>query len=164
MLQTQTITISDVTNSRRGVLVYRDTPLCHSETKTITYESAQVTVLPQTVVHMCLGCDGGSPASPTNLQLLPHQPAACLLSPVSVLSNHLCLSQSGDVQPEKDSAALLSAQTVTSETISTTTTTQITKVCSALVLPVKEPRSGWVRGCESGCTVRLGGLLATRWR
>lgn len=42
MLKTQTITISDVTNSVRGVVAYRDAPLCHSETKTITYESAQV--------------------------------------------------------------------------------------------------------------------------
>lgn len=42
MLKTQTITISDVTNSVRGMVAYRDPPLCHSETKTITYESAQV--------------------------------------------------------------------------------------------------------------------------
>lgn len=43
VLKTQTITISDVSNSLRGVVVaYRDAPLCHSETKTITYESAQV--------------------------------------------------------------------------------------------------------------------------
>lgn len=42
MLKTQTITISDVTDALRGVVAYRDPPLCHSETKTITYESAQV--------------------------------------------------------------------------------------------------------------------------
>uniref|UniRef100_A0A674PFD9 Protein 4.1 n=1 Tax=Takifugu rubripes TaxID=31033 RepID=A0A674PFD9_TAKRU len=76
VLKTQTITISDVTNSLRGMVAYRDTPLCHSETKTITYESAQ---------------------------------------PV-------------DGPVEKDSGVLLSAQTITSETVSTTTTTQITKV------------------------------------
>lgn len=45
----------------------------------------------------------------------------------------LCLSQPVDCQLEKDSGALLSAQTITSETISTTTTTQITKVCSVLL-------------------------------
>ncbi|XP_067366259.1 protein 4.1 isoform X3 [Channa argus] len=75
VLKTQTITISDVTNSLRGAVAYRDIPLVHTETKTITYESAQ---------------------------------------PVDGLA-------------EKDSGVLLSAQTITSETISTTTTTQITK-------------------------------------
>lgn len=34
-----------------------------------------------------------------------------------------------DSLAERDSGVLLSAQTITSETISTTTTTQITKVC-----------------------------------
>ncbi|XP_039675524.1 protein 4.1 isoform X10 [Perca fluviatilis] len=80
VLKTQTITISDVTNSLRGTVTYKDIPLVHTETKTITYESAQVS-LPQSV---------DSPA-------------------------------------ERDSAVLLSAQTITSETVSTTTTTQITK-------------------------------------
>ncbi|XP_028288701.1 protein 4.1 [Parambassis ranga] len=75
VLKTQTITISDVTNSLRGTVTYKDIPLVHTETKTITYESAQ---------------------------------------PVDSLV-------------EKDSGVLLSAQTITSETISTTTTTQITK-------------------------------------
>lgn len=42
MLKTQTITISDVTNSLRGTVAYKDIPLVHTETKTITYESAQV--------------------------------------------------------------------------------------------------------------------------
>ncbi|KAL3043284.1 hypothetical protein OYC64_003200 [Pagothenia borchgrevinki] len=55
-------------------------PLVHTETKTITYESAQVS-LPQPV----------------------------------------------DCPAERDSGVLLSAQTITSETVSTTTTTQITK-------------------------------------
>uniref|UniRef100_A0A3Q4M4X4 Protein 4.1 n=1 Tax=Neolamprologus brichardi TaxID=32507 RepID=A0A3Q4M4X4_NEOBR len=73
VLKTQTITISDVTNSVRGTAAYKDTPLVHTETKTITYESAQVSVA------------------------------------------------------ERESGVLLSAQTITSETISTTTTTQITK-------------------------------------
>uniref|UniRef100_A0A3B5QQ04 Protein 4.1 n=1 Tax=Xiphophorus maculatus TaxID=8083 RepID=A0A3B5QQ04_XIPMA len=67
VLRAQTVTISDVTNSLRGTVTYKDIPLVHTETKTITYESAQ------------------------------------------------------------DSGVLLSAQTITSETISTTTTTQITK-------------------------------------
>uniref|UniRef100_A0A4W6DLE4 Protein 4.1 n=1 Tax=Lates calcarifer TaxID=8187 RepID=A0A4W6DLE4_LATCA len=75
VLKTQTITISDVTNSLRGTVTYKDMPLVHTETKTITYESAQ---------------------------------------PVDNLA-------------ERDSGVLLSAQTITSETISTTTTTQITK-------------------------------------
>ncbi|XP_077598968.1 protein 4.1 isoform X9 [Stigmatopora nigra] len=80
VLKTQTITISDVTNSLRGTLAYKDIPLVHTETKTITYESAQVSI-PQPV----------------------------------------------DTLAERDSGVLLSAQTITSETISTTTTTQITK-------------------------------------
>nr|XP_020462055.1 protein 4.1 isoform X4 [Monopterus albus] len=75
VLKTQTITISDVTNSLRGTVSYKNIPLVHTETKTITYESAQ---------------------------------------PVDSLA-------------EKESGVLLSAQTITSETISTTTTTQITK-------------------------------------
>ncbi|XP_047460570.1 protein 4.1 isoform X3 [Mugil cephalus] len=75
VLKTQTITISDVTNSVRGTVTYKDIPLVRTETKTITYESAQ---------------------------------------PVDSLA-------------ERDAGVLLSAQTITSETISTTTTTQITK-------------------------------------
>ncbi|XP_029369383.1 protein 4.1 isoform X2 [Echeneis naucrates] len=75
VLKTQTITISDITNSLRGSVTYKDMPLVHTETKTITYESAQ---------------------------------------PVDNLT-------------ERESGVLLSAQTITSETISTTTTTQITK-------------------------------------
>ncbi|XP_058474517.1 protein 4.1 isoform X4 [Solea solea] len=80
VLKTQTITISDVTNSLRGHVTYKDIPMVHTETKTIMYESAQVS-LPQPV----------------------------------------------DSLAERDSGVLLSAQTITSETISTTTTTQITK-------------------------------------
>ncbi|XP_029022401.1 protein 4.1 isoform X14 [Betta splendens] len=76
VMKTQTITISDVTNSLRGTVDYKEVPLVHTETKTITYESAQ--------------------------------------QPVESLA-------------ERDSGVLLSAQTITSETISTTTTTQITK-------------------------------------
>uniref|UniRef100_A0A3Q2SNS2 Band 4.1 C-terminal domain-containing protein n=1 Tax=Fundulus heteroclitus TaxID=8078 RepID=A0A3Q2SNS2_FUNHE len=73
VLRAQMVTISDITNSLRGTVTYKDTPLVHTETKTITYES-----------------------------------------PMENLA-------------EKDSGMLLSAQTITSETISTTTTTQITK-------------------------------------
>ncbi|XP_031727206.1 protein 4.1-like isoform X4 [Anarrhichthys ocellatus] len=80
VLKTQTITISDITNSLRGSVTYKDIPLVHTETKTITYESAEVS-LPQPVDGMTV----------------------------------------------RDSGVLLSAQTITSETISTTTTTQITK-------------------------------------
>ncbi|KAL0961797.1 hypothetical protein UPYG_G00331840 [Umbra pygmaea] len=79
MVKTQTITISDVTNSLRGDIANKDVPIVHTETKTITYESAQ-----------------------------------CLLQPVDSLA-------------ERDCGVLLSAQTITSETVSTTTTTQITK-------------------------------------
>lgn len=42
----------------------------------------------------------------------------------------MSLPQPVDSLAERDSGVLLSAQTITSETISTTTTTQITKVCS----------------------------------
>ncbi|XP_040044506.2 protein 4.1 isoform X17 [Gasterosteus aculeatus] len=80
VLKTQTITVSDNTNSLRGSVTYKDIPLVHTETKTITYESAEVS-LPQPV----------------------------------------------DGLAERDTGVLLSAQTITSETISTTTTTQITK-------------------------------------
>ncbi|XP_064835626.1 protein 4.1 isoform X11 [Oncorhynchus masou masou] len=79
VVKTQTITISDVSNSLRGDVSNKEVPIVHTETKTITYESAQ-----------------------------------CLLQPV-------------DSTAERDSGVLLSAQTITSETVSTTTTTQITK-------------------------------------
>ncbi|XP_042151066.1 protein 4.1-like isoform X1 [Oncorhynchus tshawytscha] len=79
VVKTQTITISDVSNSLRGDVYNKEVPIMHTETKTITYESAQ-----------------------------------CLLQPV-------------DSMAERDSGMLLSAQTITSETVSTTTTTQITK-------------------------------------
>ncbi|XP_076013244.1 protein 4.1 [Genypterus blacodes] len=81
VLKTQTITISDVTNSLRGTVAYKDVPIVHTETKTIMYESAQGLSVPQPV----------------------------------------------DTLVERDAGVLLSAQTITSETISTTTTTQITK-------------------------------------
>uniref|UniRef100_A0A671N4C7 Protein 4.1 n=1 Tax=Sinocyclocheilus anshuiensis TaxID=1608454 RepID=A0A671N4C7_9TELE len=74
VVKTKTITISDVTNSLRSEIASKDIPIVHTETKTITYESAQ----PNAV-------------------------------------------------SEKESGMLLSAQTITSETVSTTTTTQITK-------------------------------------
>ncbi|XP_038159969.1 protein 4.1 isoform X2 [Cyprinodon tularosa] len=41
VLRAQTVTISDITNSVRGTVTYKDIPLVHTETKTITYESAQ---------------------------------------------------------------------------------------------------------------------------
>uniref|UniRef100_A0A8C8FC35 Protein 4.1 n=1 Tax=Oncorhynchus tshawytscha TaxID=74940 RepID=A0A8C8FC35_ONCTS len=75
VVKTQTITISDVSNSLRGDVYNKEVPIMHTETKTITYESAQVR----------------------------------------------------DSMAERDSGMLLSAQTITSETVSTTTTTQITK-------------------------------------
>uniref|UniRef100_A0A674DVW7 Protein 4.1-like n=1 Tax=Salmo trutta TaxID=8032 RepID=A0A674DVW7_SALTR len=73
VVKTQTITISDVSNSLRGDVSNKEVPIVHTETKTITYES-----------------------------------------PI-------------DSMAERDSGVLLSAQTITSETVSTTTTTQITK-------------------------------------
>ncbi|KAL2080499.1 hypothetical protein ACEWY4_024292 [Coilia grayii] len=76
VVKTQTITISDVTNSLCGEVVTKEVPIVHTETKTITYEAAQSTT---------------------------------------------------DAVAERDTGMLLSAQTITSETISTTTTTQITK-------------------------------------
>lgn len=42
ILKTQTITISDITNSLRGTVANKEVPLVHTETKTIMYESAQV--------------------------------------------------------------------------------------------------------------------------
>uniref|UniRef100_A0A8B9L3T7 Protein 4.1 n=1 Tax=Astyanax mexicanus TaxID=7994 RepID=A0A8B9L3T7_ASTMX len=79
-VKTHTITISDVTNSLRGEVANKEVPIVHTETKTITYESAQV--------------------RPTFLSFLFLFPSIGML---------------------------LSAQTITSETVSTTTTTQITK-------------------------------------
>ncbi|KAJ3608848.1 hypothetical protein NHX12_023378 [Muraenolepis orangiensis] len=76
VMKTQTITISDVTNSLRGTLANQEVPIMHTETKTIMYESAQ---------------------------------------------------SSDTLVTERDSTMLLNAQTITSETVSRTTTTQITK-------------------------------------
>lgn len=42
VVKTKTITISDVTNSLRSEITTKDIPIVHTETKTITYESAQV--------------------------------------------------------------------------------------------------------------------------
>ncbi|MBN3321401.1 EPB41 protein, partial [Atractosteus spatula] len=75
LVKTQTVTISDVSNSVRSDFSTKEVPIVHTETKTITYEAAQLE---------------GSPA-------------------------------------DRDPGVLLSAQTITSETIGTTTTTQITK-------------------------------------
>uniref|UniRef100_A0A8C2IPB7 Protein 4.1 n=1 Tax=Cyprinus carpio TaxID=7962 RepID=A0A8C2IPB7_CYPCA len=75
VVKTKTFTISDVTNSLCSEIASKDIPIVHTETKTITYESAQ-----------------------------------------------------SNVMSEKESGMLLSAQTITSETVSTTTTTQITKM------------------------------------
>ncbi|XP_039536387.1 protein 4.1 isoform X3 [Pimephales promelas] len=85
VVKTKTITISDVTNSLRSEITTKDIPIVHTETKTITYESAQPNAL-----------------------------------------------------SEKESGMLLSAQTITSETVSTTTTTQITK--QALAQAIKEAK------------------------
>uniref|UniRef100_A0AAR2J460 Protein 4.1 n=1 Tax=Pygocentrus nattereri TaxID=42514 RepID=A0AAR2J460_PYGNA len=74
VVKMHTITISDVANSLRSEIAAKEVPVVHTETKTITYESAQVRERFRLFKGM-----------------------------------------------------LLSAQTITSETVSTTTTTQITK-------------------------------------
>ncbi|XP_044290646.1 protein 4.1 isoform X12 [Varanus komodoensis] len=75
LVKTQTVTISDVSNTLKSEIPTKEVPIVHTETKTITYEAAQT--------------DDGS----------------------------------GDLDP----GVLLTAQTITSETSSSTTTTQITK-------------------------------------
>ncbi|KAK6474194.1 protein 4.1-like [Huso huso] len=75
LVKTQTVTISDVANSVKSEISTKEVPIVHTETKTITYESAQ--------------------------------------------------AEASGV--DNDVGVLLSAQTITSETVSTTTTTQITK-------------------------------------
>ncbi|KAG7469154.1 hypothetical protein MATL_G00125930 [Megalops atlanticus] len=75
LVKTQTVTISNVSNSLGSDIATKEVPIVHTETKTITYESAQ---------------------------------------PSESIS-------------DKDPGVLLSAQTITSETVSKTTTTQITK-------------------------------------
>uniref|UniRef100_A0A8C9WR09 Protein 4.1 n=1 Tax=Scleropages formosus TaxID=113540 RepID=A0A8C9WR09_SCLFO len=74
-VKTQTVTISDITNSLRSDTTAKEVPVVHTETRTITYESPQVNV----------------------------------------------------VALEQDGSMLLSAQTISSDTVCTTTTTQITK-------------------------------------
>ncbi|XP_053540092.1 protein 4.1 isoform X4 [Ictalurus punctatus] len=70
VVKTHTITVSDVTNSPSSETATKEGPIVHTETKTITYASAQ---------------------------------------------------------PDENVGMLLNAQTITSDTLSTTTTTQITK-------------------------------------
>uniref|UniRef100_V9KEI9 Protein 4.1 n=1 Tax=Callorhinchus milii TaxID=7868 RepID=V9KEI9_CALMI len=72
LVKTQTVTISDVSNAENEIAT-KEVPVVHTETKTITYEAAQL--------------------------------------------------EDGNGEP----GVLMSAQTITSETVSTTTTTQITK-------------------------------------
>ncbi|XP_058261009.1 protein 4.1 isoform X2 [Hemibagrus wyckioides] len=71
LVKTHTVTVSDVSNSPVSETATKEGPILHTETKTITYESAQ---------------------------------------------------------PDENVGMLLNAQTITSETLSTTTTTQITKM------------------------------------
>ncbi|KAK2864451.1 hypothetical protein Q7C36_003605 [Tachysurus vachellii] len=71
LVKTHTVTVSDVSNSPISETATKEGPIMHTETKTITYESAQ---------------------------------------------------------PNENIGMLLNAQTITSETLSTTTTTQITKM------------------------------------
>ncbi|XP_064186059.1 protein 4.1b isoform X19 [Anguilla rostrata] len=76
LVKTQTVTLSEASNSLLSEITTKEVPIIHTETKTITYESAQ-----------------------------PSEPVA-----------------------DSDPGVLLSAQTITSETVSKTTTTQITKM------------------------------------
>ncbi|GAA6086494.1 protein 4.1 isoform X1, partial [Tachysurus ichikawai] len=71
LVKRHTVTVSDVSNSPISETATKEGPIMHSETKTITYESAQ---------------------------------------------------------PDENIGMVLNAQTITSETLSTTTTTQITKM------------------------------------
>lgn len=71
----------------------------------------------------------------------------------------LCLSQPVDGPVEKDSGVLLSAQTITSETISTTTTTQITKVCSVFMFTMKVKGQANRNRPDSRC--RLAAMLGS---
>nr|XP_060640630.1 protein 4.1 isoform X8 [Anolis sagrei ordinatus] len=75
LVKTQTVTISDVSNTVKSEIPTKEVPIVHTETKTITYEAAQT--------------DDGNK----------------------------------DIDP----GVLLTAHTITSETASSTTTTQITK-------------------------------------
>uniref|UniRef100_A0A8C4T631 Protein 4.1 n=1 Tax=Erpetoichthys calabaricus TaxID=27687 RepID=A0A8C4T631_ERPCA len=97
LVKTQTVTISDASSFMKSDITTKDVPIVHTETKTITYEAAQI---PQTVGHRTIKMYFN--------QQIPHLPE--------------------DSNTDKDSGVLLSAQTITSETVSTTTTTQITKM------------------------------------
>ncbi|XP_039595635.1 protein 4.1 isoform X8 [Polypterus senegalus] len=97
LVKTQTVTISDASSFLKSDITTKDVPIVHTETKTITYEAAQI---PQTVGHRTIKMYFN--------QQIPHLPE--------------------DSNTDKDSGVLLSAQTITSETVSTTTTTQITKM------------------------------------
>ncbi|KPP71789.1 protein 4-like [Scleropages formosus] len=85
--KTQTVTISDITNSLRSDTTAKEVPVVHTETRTITYESPQVNVV---------------------LELQ-------------------CVAPAANSALEQDGSMLLSAQTISSDTVCTTTTTQITK-------------------------------------
>lgn len=41
-MKTQTVTISDVSSAVKSEIPTKDVPIVHTETKTITYEAAQV--------------------------------------------------------------------------------------------------------------------------
>lgn len=41
-MKTQTVTISDTANAVKSEIPTKDVPIVHTETKTITYEAAQV--------------------------------------------------------------------------------------------------------------------------
>lgn len=48
LVKTQTVTISDTANAVKSEIPTKDVPIVHTETKTITYEAAQVRLTLQT--------------------------------------------------------------------------------------------------------------------
>lgn len=46
LVKTQTVTISDTANAVKSEIPTKDVPIVHTETKTITYEAAQVRLTP----------------------------------------------------------------------------------------------------------------------
>uniref|UniRef100_A0A3B3ZXN5 FERM domain-containing protein n=1 Tax=Periophthalmus magnuspinnatus TaxID=409849 RepID=A0A3B3ZXN5_9GOBI len=82
VVKTEMVTISDTFAAQKTEIATKEVPIVHTETKTITYEAAQ-------------------------------------------------LEGNGDAEP----GVLMTAQTITSESLCTTTTTHITKVCVQITAP-----------------------------
>lgn len=52
-MKTQTVTISDVSNAVKSEIATKEVPIVHTETKTITYEAAQVGSFKHDSVTLC---------------------------------------------------------------------------------------------------------------